>query len=430
MNQLVRRAKRWMARLLKGGVKPRRHAGKLALPPHRRFLSDQPQRYEKFRKAAEEYVAKLPSLAWLNSKPLFYVPGADYNLFFTEMYQVLNLLEAMMIPAGGRVLEVGSGPGWVTEVLLGCGFDVDAIEPSTDMIDVARQRIANCFQHHQAANPPRVEFHACTLEECTLPDGSFDAILFHASLHHVIDEDKGLAQCFRMLRPLGVLGVSEAAWCPGERGLEEGLEREMREFGTLENPYTIEYLDYLLQKHGFDDVIRYYGVNGLFAAHMGSATVREVAQMGQLGSNTLTARKPGPTDGDPRLTTACPWVQTMGSIRVLELRFDPGTRAARLRVALQNTGKTTWLHRPGKPGHVRLGLRQGEPGAGRFREAPTRDSLPGAIAPKEKLEGEWLFHLPEAYQRGPWYLDLVNDTHYWFSSRGTVAVKVLSSSSP
>ena len=34
----------------------------------------------------------------------------------------------------GRVLEVGSGPGWVTEMLMGLGFEVDAVEPSASMI--------------------------------------------------------------------------------------------------------------------------------------------------------------------------------------------------------------------------------------------------------------------------------------------------------
>ena len=33
-------------------------------------------------------------------------------------------------------------------------------------------------------------------------------------------------------------------------------------------------------------------------------------------------------------------------------------------------------------------------------------------------------YLPEDYRRGPWYVDLVNEGLFWFSSRGTVPAEV------
>src|SRR5262249_6161596 len=135
-------------------------------------------------------------------------------------------------------------------------------------------------------------FHCTALEECALPESRFDAVLFHAALHHVIDEDKGLAQCFRMLKRGGILGVSEAAWLPGDRTQERALEAEMARYGTLENPFTRAYLDYLLGKHGFVEVRRFHGINGLYPEEMGHLTIAAGAQAHAATSNTLTARKP------------------------------------------------------------------------------------------------------------------------------------------
>jgi hypothetical protein len=67
-------------------------------------------------------------LDWLYFKPCDFAPGNPN--YYHEVYQVLDLLEEMDVPPRGRILEVGSSSGWVTEILLGLGLEVDAIEPS------------------------------------------------------------------------------------------------------------------------------------------------------------------------------------------------------------------------------------------------------------------------------------------------------------
>src|SRR5262249_31327784 len=154
-------------------------------------------------------------------------------------YNVLNLLEVMRVPRRGRILEVGSGAGWLTEILMGLGYEVYALEPSEDMSAVARERAAGFVRHHRYRNPPPVHYLCEALEECSLPDESLEGIVFHEALHHVVDEERGFAQCFRVLVPDGVLGVTgEGAWVPGDRRLEAACEAEMARYGTLENPYT------------------------------------------------------------------------------------------------------------------------------------------------------------------------------------------------
>jgi SAM-dependent methyltransferase len=391
-------------------------------PARKRFLSDQPARTAAFLQAARDYVGKLEGHArdYLYQKPAA-TGAAGHPAFFNEMYQVLNLLRAMAVPPAGRVLEVGSGPGWVTEILVTLGYEVDGVEPCEEMIHIARERVDGRVRHHRLKNPPRAAFHCCTLEDCTLPDDHYDAVFFHAALHHVIDEETGLAQCYRMLRPGGVLGVSEAAWVPGNRALEAALEEEMARYGTLENPFTQEYLDYLLSKHGFVDVRRYHGVNGLFPAEMGHQTLASVAQAPAAIWNTLTARKPNLT-GHAGPTTADPAAATAAEIVVLE-QADDAAATVSLRVKLVNRGETAWLHAPFRAGCVMLSLCQGAPGTPGFREVCWQ-RLPHMVRPGEEVVLQFSCDMPADYRQAPWQLDLVNEQYFWFSARGTVPARV------
>ena len=172
--------------------------------------------------------------SWLLCKPYVRKPGN--NEFYDELYQVMNLLRAMEIPYGGKVLEVGSGPGWVTEILVALGCEVHALEPSGEMIDIARARMVRAIEHWQLQNPPPFEFFCQTLEECNLPENEneneYDGVFFHAALHYIIGEKVGLSQCYRLLKLGGVLGASEAAWEPGT----EIRGRLRRGNGAIRNP--------------------------------------------------------------------------------------------------------------------------------------------------------------------------------------------------
>ena len=109
--------------------------GKLAAPPHRRFLTGRRQDYLRYIQAARDYVSKVGGAdAWMFLKPY----SRDSLLEFSNlMYDVMNLLGVMRVPPKGRILEVGSGAGWLTEILAGLGYEIYALEPSAEMIDAA-----------------------------------------------------------------------------------------------------------------------------------------------------------------------------------------------------------------------------------------------------------------------------------------------------
>jgi SAM-dependent methyltransferase len=320
------------------------------------------------------------------------------------------------------VLEVGSGPGWVTEILMGLRFEVDAIEPNADMIAIAKERLAAAIQHYRLDPPPRVSFHCCSLEDNALPDGVFDAVLFRAALHHVVDEERVLAECFRLLRPGGMLGVSEAAWRPGDRTVER-VERSMQAFGTVANPFTRDYLDYLLRKHGFDDVCRYHGVNGLFPASIGDTTIAQAAQTPLEASNTLTAMKPD-TSLFAGPTTVHVEAATRGEVTLLDAWLDTMERV-QFRLRLRNCGETAWLHNRKTVGRVRLALWQRmAPDPASRHEIGERVSLPETVLPGQQLELDVSFPMPLKNAQGTWYLDLVNEGFFWFSQRGMAPASV------
>lgn len=427
---LLGRRLKYLLKAFRSALAPSRTSDPVvAAPSRKRFLGDQPQRTVAHSvDAARGYVGKLADWEreYLFQKP--FAPPPSYDAYYTEIYPVLNLIKAMDVPSEGRVLEVGCGPGWVTEILRGLGFDVDAIEPSEEMIRIARERIESSARHHHFARPRKVAFHATTLEGCRLADGSVDAILFHASLHHIIDEQKALDQCFRLLKPGGVLGVSEAAWTPGHRATEESFEREMERFGTLENPYTIEYLDHLLSRSGFIDVERYHSFNGLVPVELEglslSELLRKAPAIGNVVApahlmNNLTARKPSGL-ADTRDSQAF----TFAEIAIVEASLDPVARTIRIKARLANRGESLWLFRPRTAGWVSISLRSGDPLAPDFVEAEPRQLLPARVPPGKEVVVDLLYSLPERYAGRRWFLDLVNEGLFWFSERGTVPAEV------
>ncbi len=388
----------------------------------KRFLTDNPVEYKKAIEAAELYASKMSEdgIRWLYRKP--FDANLANDVYFRLMYELLNLLKVMRLPCRGKILEVGSGPGWITEILLMLGFSVDAIEPSADLIQIAQERCDALGEHHQYNEASsRVRFHQTTLEEVKLEDGSFDGILFFDVLHHVVDEEIAFEKSFRFLVPGGCLGIVEGAWHPKFKELEQQLLREMKEFGTLENPFSVDYLDHLLEKFGFVDAARYVSVNGFFSAGQLSQPLKNFASSPLNVVNNLTARKPF-NDKYPECYHLD--FQTNAHIELLSGEINPKTRKALLRIRLNNTGTTLWNCDRSKKGHVTVALRHGIPGTASFLEASERHPIPQTIIPEKTLDLTLPFNVPSNAPLDNWELDLICEDFFWFSSHGIPSCSV------
>lgn len=392
----------------------------IELPKLKRFLSDNPVEYEQAIAAAETYVSSMEEsdVNWLYSKP--YDASLGNSQYFRLMYDLLNILEAMNLAPGSRILEVGSGPGWITEILLMLGFSVDALEPSQDMIKIAQERCRSLAFHYRKESASSVQFQHGTLEEVYYEDESFDCVLFFDVLHHVVDEEVGLAKTLRFLKPGGCIGVVEGSWHPDFRQLEETLIQEMKRFGTLENPFSVDYLDYLLQKAGFTDIVRYVGINGFYSEDQLFHPLKDYSLCPLFASNNIIARKPlgdypNCYDLSYKTTALC---------SILDGGINSDSKKADLKVLIKNTGETVWKPYTIKKGDVNVAqrgcvtvaLRQGEPGNPSFKESLHRHVLPKIVLPGESINLSLSFPLPVDSSLEGWEIDLICEGIFWFSS--------------
>ncbi|TLM86769.1 class I SAM-dependent methyltransferase [Pseudarthrobacter sp. NamE5] len=100
-----------------------------------------------------------------------------------------------LVPPGARdALDVGAGTGKFTELLLGQGLSVTAIDPSADMLG---QLEAHC---------PAATAVMGTAEETGLPEAAFDVATV-AQAWHWCDALRASTELARVLRPQGALGL-------------------------------------------------------------------------------------------------------------------------------------------------------------------------------------------------------------------------------
>jgi 2-polyprenyl-3-methyl-5-hydroxy-6-metoxy-1,4-benzoquinol methylase len=391
----------------------------ITAPTHKRFLSNSKERVHEYLEAARAYPEKLPegSLGYLYRKP--YDQRQGHGDFFLNMNNILGLINAMSLPAHASILEVGCGPGWVTEILALLGYKVTAFDPSDDFIEIARNRI---FDAASARKYPDLEknvtFIVNTLEDIEFPEDSFDGIIFYDILHHIIDEEKGLNNCSKWIRDSGALGIIEGAWNPGNIALEAALNEEMKNYGTLESPFTPEYLDFLLQKNGFTEIERLVGINGFFPLSALDLSPRSIMSLDPNSRNDLIARKTGYTYSSKQ--DANTKVELI--INACTIEND----LVKLVITVKNIGDTILLGgTTNKPGLITLAMRRGTVGDNDFMEAGNRVTLAEDIHPGHQVDLNAVFNLPIQFEHG-WVIDAIAEHICWLSSKGSHPIQVIS----
>jgi SAM-dependent methyltransferase len=102
-----------------------------------------------------------------------------------------------VLPRSERVLDLGSGNGWLARRLVGAhqvtAVDVDATDTGLGALD-----------------EPRVRRLQAQLEALPLAAGSFDVVIAAAALHYARDLFGALAEIARVLRPGGVLILADS----------------------------------------------------------------------------------------------------------------------------------------------------------------------------------------------------------------------------
>jgi SAM-dependent methyltransferase len=113
---------------------------------------------------------------------------------------------------GDDVLEIGAGPGLVTDLLVERAPRVTAIEIDPELASALRARMSG--------RP--VEVITADATAMPLPAGRFSAAACFTMLHHIPDaagQDRVLAEIARVLRPGGVLLGTDGQDTPARRAL-------------------------------------------------------------------------------------------------------------------------------------------------------------------------------------------------------------------
>jgi len=132
------------------------------------------------------------ALAWLVDNPI-------------RRRYMSRVLDRTGIQPGERVLELGPGPG---------AFTVEAArrtEPDGALVavDIQPKMIANVERKAQAAGLINVETHIASAYELPLDDGSIDRAFLVTVLPEIPDRQRALTELRRVLKPDGVLSITE-----------------------------------------------------------------------------------------------------------------------------------------------------------------------------------------------------------------------------
>ncbi len=159
------------------------------------------------------------------------------------------LLEMVAPRPGERVLDLGSGPGFMTLEagrMVGAGGAVFGVDKSAPMLALAEKR---------CASQPQVSFREADALSLPFEDGGFDAAIVSQVYEYVTDMEAALAELCRVLRPGGRALIMDTDWGSLVWNAQDA-ERAKRIFAAwdahLADPHLPRRLSPLLQGAGFE----------------------------------------------------------------------------------------------------------------------------------------------------------------------------------
>jgi SAM-dependent methyltransferase len=363
------------------------------------------------------YVSQLDAAGrrWLRTKPYAAPPNPELMRCLRTFAHVVQLLQ---LGLRAEVLDVGCGPGWLSELLARCGYSVTGIDISPDMVEIARERIAALGEVGEGIEA-RAEFHAMPVRE--LPWSSrFDAAILYDTMHHFDNETETLEVIRRALVPGGQLFIHEGVLPPKGSAGEQSLIEEMERFGTLESPFEPEYLEEVVKRAGFVQVRRFAEVDELvdLSATRGRFRGLEALRRRRVQAeyNVVHARNPAP-DGAREAYVAR--LEARGSWR-------PEGEQLVLEIAVTNSGTAYWSPAQWYPfphGSVTLGPYWPGTQGGRKLELD-RITLPRPLAPGDSTTVELRIPREAARGRDAIGVDLVREGMFWFADTGSAPLVV------
>jgi SAM-dependent methyltransferase len=175
------------------------------------------------------------------SKPFGWSPS-----HFLEWATVQSMIQAVGLPPGATVLDVGSGSGWTSLFLAEAGYAVVGYDLVPANVELARRRAARWGSS--------ARFEVADMEN--LPPGHpADAALLLDALHHSARQRVTLEAVARRLRPGGWLLLGEPTWL---HRISPEAHATRRDRGWMERGIGLRSLRRDLREAGFGELRRFF----------------------------------------------------------------------------------------------------------------------------------------------------------------------------
>lgn len=139
----------------------------------------------------------------MSSKEYFDKVANDWDTMRKEFFPDSvrdTAYNAAAIQPGHIAADIGAGTGFLTEGLLRRGIKVIAVDQSQAMLD---------YMKNKFGADGNVEYHIGVSSALPVPDNTADAVFANMYLHHVESPPDAIKEMTRILKPGGVLVITD-----------------------------------------------------------------------------------------------------------------------------------------------------------------------------------------------------------------------------
>jgi SAM-dependent methyltransferase len=365
----------------------------------------------------------------LNDPVLRRKPFAHFGESVQIMASLAQVLEGMHLFPQAAVLDFGAGTCWSSRILASLGCRVTALDVSENALKIGRSL------HEQdplTKNLP-IDFRVFDGRSIPAEDASFDRILSFDAFHHAADQAALVREFSRVLADDGIAGFAE----PGPfHSLTPSSQMEMRSYNVIENDIRVEEIWNVARACGFADIRLSFAMpyqellpledfNRILAAK--SAPDDIVFSPGNILMHKnrrvfFLYKKSATLEKDSRFAGG-----TEGLRYAMQVREVAAEAAdtARLVLAIENIGKSTWRPSGSAPGCVNIGVHLRAADGNMINNDFTRLSVStDLVRPGETREVSASLRLPDL-EDFIVELDLVAENVTWFELKGSTPLKLV-----